>query len=97
MSQACHKKYLNDSKAEFTGCLTETESDSDIAEGTEGEDGVSASYVIYSSKNSQQCHNELDTRHSYHQFWILVKFLSRCKSDVAHFLCPLANLSTYLF
>ena len=46
------KKYQNDSKAEFTGCLTETESDSDSAEGTEGEDGVSASSVIYSSKNS---------------------------------------------
>ena len=31
-----------------------TESDSDSAEGTEGEDEVSASSVIYSTKNSQQ-------------------------------------------
>ena len=42
-------KYQNDSKAEFTGSPSETESDS--AEGTEGEDKVSASSVIYSSKN----------------------------------------------
>ena len=56
-------KYQNDSKAEFTGCPSETESDSDSAEGisesdsdsaegTEGEDKVSTSSVIYLSKSS---------------------------------------------
>ena len=45
MSQVCHKKYQNDSKAECTGCLSETESDS--AEGSESEDEESASSVIY--------------------------------------------------
>ena len=44
------QKYQNDSKAEFTGRPSETESDSDSAEGTEGEDKVSASSVIYSIK-----------------------------------------------
>ena len=44
-------KYQNDSKAEFTGSPSETASDSDSSEGTEGEDKVSASSVIYSSKN----------------------------------------------
>ena len=43
-------KNQNDSKAEFTGCPSKTESDSDSAEGTEGEDEVSASSVICSSK-----------------------------------------------
>ena len=42
------------SKVEFTDRSSETESDSDSAEGTDGEDEVSASSVIYSSKNSQQ-------------------------------------------
>ena len=41
------RKYQNDSKAEVTCCPSETESDSDSAEGTEGEDKVSASSVIY--------------------------------------------------
>ena len=54
VSQARHYKYQNDSKAEFTGCPSETESDSDSAEGTEGEDKVSASSVIYPSRNSSQ-------------------------------------------
>ena len=44
-------KYQNDSKAEFTSSPSETESDSDSTEGTESEDKVSASSVIYSSKN----------------------------------------------
>ena len=44
-------KYQNDSKAEFTGSPSETESDSDSTEGTESEDKVSASSVIYSNKN----------------------------------------------
>ena len=48
------QKYQNDSKAEFTGRPSETESDSDSAEGTEGEDKVPASSVIYSSKSSWQ-------------------------------------------
>ena len=39
-------KYQNDSKAEFTGSPSETESDSDSTEGTESEDKVSASSVI---------------------------------------------------
>ena len=47
-------KYQNDSKAEFTGSPSETESDSDSTEGTEGEDKVSSSSVIYSSKNHWQ-------------------------------------------
>ena len=42
--------YQNDSKAEFTGSPSETKSDSDSTEGTEGEDKVSASSLIYSSK-----------------------------------------------
>ena len=50
MSQARHKKYQKDSKAEFTGCPSKTESGSDSAEGTESKDEVSASSVIYSSK-----------------------------------------------
>ena len=54
MSQVRHRKYQNDSKAEFTGCPSETESDSDSAEGTESEDEVSASSIIYSSRNSWQ-------------------------------------------
>ena len=45
-------KYQNDSKAEFTGSPSETESDPDSAGGTEGEDKISASSVIYSSKGS---------------------------------------------
>ena len=45
-------KYQNDSKTEFTGSPSETESDSDSAGGTEGEDKMSASSVIYSSKSS---------------------------------------------
>ena len=44
-------KYQNDSKAELTGSPSETESDSDSTKGTESEDKVSASSVIYSSKN----------------------------------------------
>ena len=48
------KKYQIDSEVEFNGCHSQTESDSDSAEGTEGEDEVSASSVIYSSKNSYQ-------------------------------------------
>ena len=40
-------KYQNDSKAEFTGSPSETESDSDSAGGT-----ISASSVIYSGKCS---------------------------------------------
>ena len=51
VSQAC-QKYQNDSKAEFTGSPSETESDSVSAGGTEGEDKISASSVIYSSKSS---------------------------------------------
>ena len=51
MSQACHK-YQNDSKAEFTGSPSETEANSDSAEGTEGEDKISASSVIYSGKSN---------------------------------------------
>ena len=47
-------KYQNDSKAEFTGSPSETESDPESTEGTESEDKVSASSVIYSSKNHQQ-------------------------------------------
>ena len=47
-------KYQNDSKAELTGSPSETESDSDSTEGTESEDKVSVSSVIYSSKNHQQ-------------------------------------------
>ena len=43
------QKYQNDSNAEFTGSPSETESDSDSAEGTEGEDKVSACSVIYST------------------------------------------------
>ena len=39
-------------KLEFTACPSETGSDSDSAEGTEDEYEVSASSVIYSSKNS---------------------------------------------
>ena len=46
------QKYQNDSKAEFTGSPSETEPDSDSAEGAEREDKVSASSVIYSSKSS---------------------------------------------
>ena len=42
-------KYWNDLKAEFTGSPSETESDSDSAEGIEAEDKVSASSVVYSS------------------------------------------------
>ena len=45
-------KYQNDSKAEFTGSPSATEPDSDSAGGTEGEDKISASSVIYSSKSS---------------------------------------------
>ena len=45
-------KYQNDSIAEFTGSPSETESDSDSTGGTESEDKVSASSVIYSSKSS---------------------------------------------
>ena len=45
-------KYQNDSKAEFTESPSETESDSDYTEGTESEDKVSASSVIYSSKTT---------------------------------------------
>ena len=45
-------KYQNDSKAEFTGSPSETESDSDSAGEIEGEDKISASSVIYSSKSS---------------------------------------------
>ena len=45
-------KYQNDSKAEFTGSPFETESDSDSAGGIKGEDKISASSVIYSSKSS---------------------------------------------
>ena len=41
------KKYQNDSKAEFTGSPSEIKSDSDSAEGIEGEDKVSASSVIH--------------------------------------------------
>ena len=52
MSQAHHKKYWNDSKAEFTDSPSETESDSDSTEGTESEDGVSASSVIYLNKKN---------------------------------------------
>ena len=48
------QKHQNDSKDEFTGSPSETESHSDSAEGTEGEDKVSASSVIYSSKSSWQ-------------------------------------------
>ena len=44
-------KYQNDSKAEFTGSPSETESDSDSAGEIEGEDKISASSVIYSSKS----------------------------------------------
>ena len=46
--------YQNDSEAEFTGSPSETESDSDSAEGTkyQPEDKVSASSVIYSGKSS---------------------------------------------
>ena len=40
-------KYQNDSKAEFTGSPSETESDSDNTEGTESEDKVSASSVFF--------------------------------------------------
>ena len=43
--QAFPKKYQNDSKAEFTGRPSETESDSDSAGGTEGEDEVPASSI----------------------------------------------------
>ena len=43
-------KYQNDSKAEFTGSPSETESDSDSTRGTEGEDKISASSVMYSGK-----------------------------------------------
>ena len=46
------QKYHNDSKAEFTGSPSETESDSDSAEETDGEDKVSVSSVIYSIKSS---------------------------------------------
>ena len=45
-------KYQNDSKAEFTGSPSETESDPDIAGEIEGEDKISAISVIYSSKSS---------------------------------------------
>ena len=45
-------KYQNDSKAEFTGSPSETESDSDSAGGSEGEDKISASSFIYSNKSS---------------------------------------------
>ena len=38
-------KYQNDSKAEFTGSSSETESDSDSAGEIEGEDKISASSV----------------------------------------------------
>ena len=44
-------KYQNNSKAEFAGSPSEKESDSDSTEGTESEDKVSASSVIYLSKN----------------------------------------------
>ena len=44
-------KYKNDSKAEFTGSPSETESDYDSTEGTQVDDKVSANAVIYSSKN----------------------------------------------
>ena len=47
-------KYPNDSKAEFTGSPSETESDSDSAGGIEGEDKISTSCVIYLSKSSLQ-------------------------------------------
>ena len=47
-------KYQNDSKAEFTGSPSETESDSDSAGGMEGEDKISTSSVIYSGKSSEQ-------------------------------------------
>ena len=47
-------KYQNDSKGEFTGSPSETESESDSAGGIEGEDKISASSVIYSSKSSWQ-------------------------------------------
>ena len=48
-------KYQNDSKAEFTGCPSETEFDSDSAEGSlKAKDEISASSVTYSGKNSQQ-------------------------------------------
>ena len=39
-------KYQNDSKAEFTGCPSETESDSDSAKGTECKDEGSASCYL---------------------------------------------------
>ena len=45
-------KYQNDSKADFTGSPSETESDSDSAGGTKGEDKISASSVICSGKSS---------------------------------------------
>ena len=45
-------KYQNDSKGEFTDSPSETESGSDSAGGAEGEDKISASSVIYSSKSS---------------------------------------------
>ena len=45
-------KYQNDSKAEFTGSPSDTESDSDSAGEAEGEDKISASFVIYSGKSS---------------------------------------------
>ena len=63
-------KYQNDSKVEFTGSPSETESDSDSARGTKGKDKISASSVIYSVSNLWQaaksrkflvsniCHNE---------------------------------------
>ena len=47
-------KYQNDSKAEFTGSPSETESDSDSAEEIECEDKISARSVIYSSESSQK-------------------------------------------
>ena len=45
-------KYQNDSKAEFTGSPTETESGSDSAGGTNGEGKISASSVILSGKST---------------------------------------------
>ena len=45
-------KYQNDSKADFTGSPSETESDSDSAGGTKGENKISVSSVIYSGKSS---------------------------------------------
>ena len=48
------EKYQNDSRAVFTGSPSETESDSDSTEMTEGEGKISVSSVIYSSRNHYQ-------------------------------------------